>query len=53
MVTDLITRVFTEYFSARSAALALNASNSTVMNKLNGKNTKPYKGKYLIKKPYS
>lgn len=50
VVTDLITGVTTKYLSARSAALALHASNSTVMNKLNGKNTKPYKGRYLIKK---
>lgn len=50
VVTDFTTGVTTEYLSARSAALALNASNSTVMNKLKGKNTKPYKGRYLIKK---
>lgn len=49
-ITDLITGVTTRYLSARSAAIDLNASNSTVMNKLNGKNTKPYKGRYLIKK---
>jgi hypothetical protein len=28
----------------------LNASNSTIMNKLKGKNTIPYKGRYLISK---
>jgi hypothetical protein len=42
--------VTTEYLSARSAGLALNASGNTIMNKLKGKNTKPYKGRYLIKK---
>lgn len=49
LVTDLITGITDrEYLSARSAALALNASNSTVMNKLKRKNIKPYKGRYLI-----
>jgi len=38
------------YLSARNAALALNASNSTIMNKLNGKNSTPYKGRYVISK---
>lgn len=33
---------------ARSAALALNANNSTIMNKLGANNIKPYKGRYLI-----
>ncbi len=50
MVTDLTTGVTTKYLSARSAALALGASNSTVMNKLNGKNTNLYKGRFIIKK---
>ena len=35
----------------RKAALALNASNSTIMNKLNGKNTRPYKNRFLITQP--
>lgn len=38
-----------EYLSARRAAIALNASNSTIMNKLKGKTSKLYKGRYLIK----
>lgn len=42
--------MITEYPSARNAALALNASNSTIMNKLKGKNSKPYKGRYVISK---
>lgn len=48
LITDLETKVTTTYPSARSAAIALNASHSTVMNKLKGKNTKLYKGRYLI-----
>lgn len=48
LITDLETKATTTYPSARSAAIALNASHSTVMNKLKGKNTKLYKGRYLI-----
>nr|YP_008964996.1 GIY-YIG intron encoded protein [Annulohypoxylon stygium]AHB33555.1 GIY-YIG intron encoded protein [Annulohypoxylon stygium] len=48
-VTDLDNGVTTSYPSARNAALALNSSNSTIMNKLKGINNKIYKGKYLIK----
>jgi DNA invertase Pin-like site-specific DNA recombinase len=48
IVTDLISGV-TTYLSARRAADALGISNSTVMNKLNNKNIKAYKGRYLIK----
>jgi hypothetical protein len=48
LVTDLESGILTTYPSARNAALALNCSNSTIMNKLNGKNTKAYKGRYLI-----
>lgn len=40
-VLDLNTGIIVEYPSARSAALALKASNSTVMNKLNGRNSTP------------
>jgi transcriptional regulator of aromatic amino acid metabolism len=47
-VTDLRTGLTITYPSARRVAEALNASNSTIMNKLNGKHTKPYKGVYLI-----
>lgn len=39
IVTDLISGVSTTYLSARRAADALGISNSTVMNKLNNKNT--------------
>lgn len=49
-VLDLTSGVVTEYPSARNAALALNTTHSTVRNKLNGKNTKPYKGRYIISK---
>ena len=48
-VIDLDNGVTTSYPSARNAALALNCSNSTIMNKLKGINNKIYKGKYLIK----
>jgi hypothetical protein len=44
LITDLKTKVT----SARRAAVALNASHSTIMNKLKGTNTKLYKGRYLI-----
>lgn len=40
LVTDLNNGVTTSYPSARNAALALNSSNSTIMNKLNGKTVK-------------
>jgi group I intron endonuclease len=50
LVRDVIKGVTTEYPSARRAAEALNASNSTIMNKLKGKNTKLYKARYLIKR---
>lgn len=49
-VLDLNSGIIIEYPSARNAALALNASNSTIMNKLKGKNSKPYKGRYVISK---
>lgn len=48
LVTELETNTTTTYPSARKAAIALNVSNSTIMNKLNGKNTLPYKNRYLI-----
>lgn len=48
IVTNTIKGTVTKYLSARRAAEALSASNSTIMNKLNGKNTKLYKGIYLI-----
>lgn len=47
-VTDLDKGITTSYPSARNAALALNCSNSTIMNKLKGKNNKVLKGRYLI-----
>lgn len=50
LILDLNSGITTEYPSARNAAIALNASNSTIMNKLNGKNNKPYKGRYVISK---
>ena len=49
LVTDMSKGITNEYYSARRAAEAINASNSTIMNKLKGKNTKLYKGRYLIK----
>lgn len=49
-VLDLNSGITTEYPSARNAALALNTSDSTIRNKLNGKNAKPYKGRYIISK---
>lgn len=48
-VTDLVAGEVKIYSSARRAAEALNASNSTIMNKVKNKNTKPYKGRYEIK----
>ena len=45
LITYLKTKVTT---SARRAAVTLNASHYTIMNKLKGKNTKLYKGRYLI-----
>ena len=48
-ITDLDNGVITSYPSARSAAIALKCSNSTIMNKLKGKNHKILKGRYLIK----
>nr|ATI20260.1 GIY-YIG endonuclease [Juglanconis oblonga]ATI20414.1 GIY-YIG endonuclease [Juglanconis oblonga] len=49
-VLDINSGLTIVYPSARNAALALNASNSTIMNKLNGKNSTPYKGRYIISK---
>ena len=49
-VLDLNTGITVEYPSARNAALALNTSDSTIRNKLNGKNAKLYKGRYIISK---
>jgi group I intron endonuclease len=48
LVTDMSKGITNEYSSARRAAEALNASNSTVINKLKGKNTGLYKSRYLI-----
>lgn len=48
LVTDLINGNTIKYPSARRAAEALGISNSTIMNKLNRKNDKPYKKRYLI-----
>ena len=48
-LTDSDNGVITSYPSARSAALALKCSNSTIMNKLKGKNPKILKGRYLIR----
>lgn len=50
IVTDLFFGTSTIYLSATRAAIALNISNSTVMNKLNLTNVKPYTGRYLIKR---
>ena len=50
LITDLKSGNTTTYPSARRAAVALNASKSTVMNKLKGKNTQLYKGRYIITK---
>lgn len=48
-VTDIVTETTVTYPSARRAAMALNASNSTIMNKLNKKNSKLFRGRYVIK----
>jgi len=48
-ITDINKGVTTKYPSARRAAEAINVSNSTIMNKLKGKNTKSYKNIYIIK----
>jgi hypothetical protein len=48
LITDLENGTTNTYPSARAAALVLNASNSTIMNKLNAKNTSLFKGRYLI-----
>ena len=48
LVTDLESGIVTTYPSAINAALALNCSNSTIMKKLNGKNTKAFKGRYIM-----
>lgn len=50
LVTDVIKGITSEYPSARRAAEALNASNSTIMNKLKSKNNRLYKDKYLIRR---
>ena len=50
LVTNITKGVTNEYTSARRAAEAINASNSTIMSKLKGKNNKLYKGKYLIRR---
>jgi hypothetical protein len=47
-VTDLVSGVTTIFASARRAGEFLNASNSTIMNKIKGKN-KPYKERFIIK----
>ena len=48
-VTDIEKGITTEYSYAKRASEAFNVSNFTIMNKLNGKNSKLYKGRYLIK----
>lgn len=53
LVTDVSTGVTNKYLSARRAAEALNASSSTIMNKMHGRNKSLYKGKYLIRKQSS
>jgi len=50
LVIDTYNGMTCEYPSARRAAEALNASNSTIMSKLKDENTRLYKGRYLIKK---
>lgn len=50
VVTDLTTGEITKYPSARRAAEALYISNTTIMNKLNNKNNKLYKNRYLLEK---
>jgi hypothetical protein len=52
LVTDIIKGVTNEYPSARRAAEAINASNSTIMNKIKGKNMRLYKNRYLIKEKF-
>ncbi len=52
LVTDIIKGVTNEYPSARKAAEAINASNSTIMNKIKGKNMGLYKNRYLIKEKF-
>jgi len=49
LVTDINNGITNEYPSARRAAEAINASNSTIMNKIKGKSKGLYKGRYLIK----
>lgn len=49
-VIDLVAGVTTIFASARRAGEFLNASNSTIMNKLKGKNNKPYKERFIIKR---
>jgi group I intron endonuclease len=49
LITDTFINITTKYPSARRAAEALNVSNSTIMNKLNGRNTKLYKNRYFIR----
>jgi group I intron endonuclease len=49
LITDTFNNVTTKYPSARRAAEAISVSNSTIMNKLKGKNTKLYKNRFLIK----
>lgn len=48
-VGDHVTGIVSIYPSARSAAIALNCSKSTIMNKLNSKNSRIYKGRYIIR----
>jgi hypothetical protein len=47
-VTDLVSGVTTIFASARRAGEFLNASNSTIMNKIKGKNNKPYKERFFL-----
>jgi group I intron endonuclease len=49
LITDTFENATTKYPSARRAAEAIGVSNSTIMNKLKGRNTKLYKNRYLIK----
>lgn len=49
LITDTLKNATTKYPSARRAAEAIGVSNSTIMNKIKGINTKLYKNRYLIK----
>ncbi len=53
LVTDISLSITNKYFSANRVAETLNVSVSTIMNKIKGKNTKLYKGRYLIKRRFN